>query len=70
MDEKEKERIMQERAVAMFQEMDGQGLQSEQETIKDYITDIIHTNFGGGSGSEKAINELLIAIENHYGKEE
>jgi hypothetical protein len=66
MDEKEKARIMQERAKAMFDNFETEGLYSEQDTIKDYITDIIHTNFGGGSGSEKAINELLIAIENHY----
>tara|TARA_R100001510_G_scaffold54176_1_gene56512 strand:+ start:496 stop:702 length:207 start_codon:yes stop_codon:yes gene_type:complete len=68
MDEKEKQRIMQERAKAMFDNMDSEKLQSEHETIKDYVTDIIHTNFGGGSGSEKVINQLLIAIENVYGK--
>jgi DNA-binding phage protein len=68
MDEKEKERIMQERAKAMFDDMDSEELQSEHEAIKDYVTDIIHTNFGGGSGSEKVIHQLLIAIENVYGK--
>ena len=59
----DKKRIMEERAKAFFQDSS----QFEETTIENDITDIVTTNIGGGSVSEKLIQELLASIEHRYG---
>ena len=63
MNEKEKERIMLERAKDFFDNEYG-----EEVSLRDELTDIVENTIGKGSASKDIINNLITKLEYHFGK--
>tara|TARA_R100000315_G_C5092253_1_gene53051 strand:- start:105 stop:302 length:198 start_codon:yes stop_codon:yes gene_type:complete len=57
----EKAAKLQQLAAASFSDL------VNESSIQDDIKDIVETNIGGGSVSEKLISELITLVDNHYG---
>lgn len=62
MDEKEKERLMLERAKGFFDN------EYEETSLRDEITDIVENTIGKCTASEEIINNLITKLEYHYGE--
>ena len=61
--EEDKNKLMQQRAKEFFDSKD-----ENSTSIRDDITDVVETTLGKCSASEDIIQNVLLTIENHYGK--
>ena len=61
--EEDKKKLMQQRAKEFFDSKD-----ENSTSIRDDITDVVETTLGKCSASEDIIQNVLLTIENHYGK--
>jgi hypothetical protein len=61
MTEQEKARILQERAKDFFNKV---GLDEDENSLRDDITDVVETTIGKGSASEDIVKNLILLLEN------